>query len=98
MNNNLFTIIECSVDKNVVYTVNHFEYQLLNLMSDNWRMIYGKFPKISALIEYIKKQEVYENLELFKDIKIEEKKNKEIKGTIGTYFFVDEMNCCDSLK
>jgi len=88
---NIATIIECSPDQNIVYTVTEMEYNLINNALENWRMINGKYPKISFLIENFKKMPEMKEMDMFNNIKIEKKSTKKIKGMEATYIFYDDI-------
>lgn len=100
LNNHLVsTLIECSPDKNIIYSMSALESNLIWNMMSSYHLLHGKYPKIIEMINFIKSRpELYGN-QLFNDIKIEEKNiEKKLKGKTFNYMVVEETIDVDKYK
>lgn len=75
LNNHLCsTLIECSPDKNIIYSMSALESNLIWNMMASYHLLHGKYPQIQEMIDFIKNRpELYGN-QLFNNVQIEEKK------------------------
>ena len=72
--NQLATLIECSPGKNIIYEVSAMEAQLICDVLEQTRIFFGKYWDIEKVINHIKKQSFIYGADLFKDMKVTEKK------------------------
>lgn len=95
-NNKLATLIECSPGKNIIYTMSEIEGKLICDMLESYRIIHGKYPKISEMIDYVLDNPKFFGNQLFKNVKIEEKEIKDkIKGETSSYVHLDDFDLYD---